>query len=202
MEQWAEIRGRLRDFCRYYRRFLGMFLAECYHSWRVKLFSTVAIAGISFVITHNTDTRALRTLLSALEACGIWLLILAAYHLVRTPWLLDRGSKKQIADKDRVFSKMVQEKDAAIAARDAEIAAKQGGWNATKAELEEVRKQPAQFETTKRELRSFGPYGQDILLRVEIKLLTPVEVSVEGYSVELPLAGRGASSGFSARLAT
>jgi hypothetical protein len=75
------------------------------------------------------------------------------------------------------------------AEKDAMIAAKQEAWDATKAELEEAKKSPARFEITGRELLSFGPYAQDILLRAEIELVTPVELAVERYSVELSLDG-------------
>ena len=90
------------------------------------MLSTVAIAVISFAITRSTDTKALHTLLAALEACGIWLLAFAAYHLIRTPWLLDRDFRKQIADENRNFSQMVREKDeeyaSIVAMKDGELA--------------------------------------------------------------------------------
>jgi hypothetical protein len=86
----------MADFCRYYKLFGKEFLLEWYRSWRLEVFSTLGIALIIFALVHKEDASAMHTLLVTAEACGLWLIAFGAYHLIRTPWRLDREVRAQL----------------------------------------------------------------------------------------------------------
>ena len=54
--------------------------------------------------------------------------------------------------------------------------------------IEKLKLAPAQFKITPYELRNLGS-GHEIFLRAKVELLAPIEISVDGYSVELSLNG-------------
>jgi hypothetical protein len=80
----------MRNFLDYWRRFFVQFGSECYHTWRAELLSTVAVAVVTYILTHSSDTQARASLKTALLSVGIVLGFFALYHLLRTPWLLDK----------------------------------------------------------------------------------------------------------------
>jgi hypothetical protein len=69
------------------------------------------------------------------------------------------------------------------------------GWPfPPKTRNEEAEKSPTQFRIIGCELRSCGSHGRDIFLRAKVELVTPVELAIEGYSVELSRGGTTESS--------
>lgn len=56
-------------------------------------------------------------------------------------------------------------------------------------EIEKLKRVPAQFAITPYELRSSGSMHRDIFLHAAVELLTPIELEVDRYSVELSLNG-------------
>jgi hypothetical protein len=67
------------------------FGAECYHTWRAELLSTAAVAVVTYLLTHSSDAQAKASLKTAVLSVAIVLGCFALYHLVRAPWLIERG---------------------------------------------------------------------------------------------------------------
>ncbi len=80
-------REQLKSFLSYYRRFGTEFVAQIWQVWRREVASTLVIALIIFLLSYY-DSNAKTALQATAEACGIYLFVWAAYHLVRTPWKL------------------------------------------------------------------------------------------------------------------
>lgn len=74
------------------------FWAEFYHIWRAELLSTVAIAGVAYLLKHSSDIQAGASLKIALLSVAIVLGCFALYHLIRAPWLLDAQKSKELAE--------------------------------------------------------------------------------------------------------
>jgi hypothetical protein len=76
----------------YYAELWKEFGAQFYESWKSELRSTVGVAILAFVLSFAHDPSAWEALILTLKAGGIWLLLWAAWHLIRTPWKLQRKS--------------------------------------------------------------------------------------------------------------
>jgi hypothetical protein len=77
----------------YYWRFLLEFGQECYRTWRWELLASLVVAFVTYMITAGDDPLAWRNFQIALVATAIALAGFALWHLLRTPWLVHRGSQ-------------------------------------------------------------------------------------------------------------
>lgn len=82
----AETKQRFDSFIAYYILFFRKFLGEAFDAWEKELAGVFVIAVASFVISQKPDARG--DLIVSLKAIGVYMLILATWHLFRTPWLL------------------------------------------------------------------------------------------------------------------
>lgn len=80
----------------YIRRFAFIFFEECYRTWRSELLASVCVAGVSYVFSHQNDLSAGQNLKVAIASTTVVLGGFAAWHLIRTPFLLHKETVKHM----------------------------------------------------------------------------------------------------------
>jgi hypothetical protein len=108
----------MADFLRYYGHLAARFFCEWYRARRYEVFSTLGIAVITFAITYQHDISARETLWVTVKACGIWLILFGLFHLIRTPWKVDRelraklqhqASQKEIKERIETLTQLIDQ---------------------------------------------------------------------------------------------
>src|SRR5260370_41621247 len=79
----------LRSIWRYYMYLAKRLFLECWHSWKKEVQGNVAISVITYCLTVQ-ERGAGSAFKIALFANLIWLCIFIGWHLIRTPWLVQR----------------------------------------------------------------------------------------------------------------
>jgi hypothetical protein len=77
--------------------YLKAFGRECWLTWRLELFASIATSVVTFAITRYKDTHAAETLWTCLESSAIVLGLFAVWHAGKVSWILyrDKASGKE-----------------------------------------------------------------------------------------------------------
>ncbi|MEO7029976.1 MAG: hypothetical protein ABI147_11300 [Acidobacteriaceae bacterium] len=91
------MRKDFRGFFRYYRQFGVEFLSQLWSSFRAEVWPAVVLALLVFLVSYRRDTNAKTAFLYTAEACAIYILVWAMYHLIRTPWKLSLTGNERVS---------------------------------------------------------------------------------------------------------